>query len=65
MPFTVATNTTYRVRLETVGSRIRAYVNGELKLEASDTAGTLGLKRAGIVMYKTSALVDNFSLFQP
>jgi hypothetical protein len=34
--FPVATNTTYRVRLETVGSRIRAYVNGELKLEASD-----------------------------
>lgn len=65
MPFTVATNTTYRVRLETVGSRIRAYVNGELKLEASDTPGTLGLKRAGIVMYKTTALVDNFSLFQP
>ena len=65
MPFTVATNTTYRVRFEAVGSRLRAYVNGELKLEASDTAGSLGPQGAGIVMYKTAALVDNFSLFQP
>jgi hypothetical protein len=53
------------VRLETVGSRVRAYVNGELKLEASNTPNTAGAKRAGIVMYKTAAEVDNFSLFQP
>jgi hypothetical protein len=65
MPFSVAANTTYRVRLETVGSRIRAYVNGELKLEVSDTSNTPGAKRAGVVMYKTAADVDNFSLFQP
>lgn len=65
MPFPVAVNTTYRVRLETVGSRVRAYVNGELKLEASDAANTAGAKRAGLVMYKTAAEVDNFSLFQP
>ncbi len=65
VPFSVATNTTYRVRLETVGSRIRAYVNGEQKLEASDMPNTPGAKRAGVVMYKTAAEVDNFSLFQP
>lgn len=65
VPFPVATNTTYRVRLETVGSRIRAYVNGELRLEASDAPTTPGAKRAGVVMYKTAAEVDNFSLFQP
>ncbi len=65
MPLPVAVNTSYRVRLETVGSRIRAYVNGELKLEASDTSTTPGAKRAGVVMYKTSAEIDNFSLFQP
>lgn len=64
-PFSVATNTTYRVRLEAVGSRIRAYVNGEHKLEASDTPNTPGAKRAGVVMYRTAAEVDNFSLFQP
>lgn len=65
VPFSVATNTTYRVRLETVGSRVRAYVNGELKLETSDVANTSVAKRAGVVMYKTAAEVDNFSLFQP
>jgi hypothetical protein len=65
MPFSVAANATYRVRLETVGSRIRAYVNGEQRLEASDTSNTPGAKRAGVVMYKTAAEVDNFSLFQP
>jgi hypothetical protein len=65
MPFTVAANATYRVRLETVGSRIRAYVNGEQRLEASDASNTPGAKRAGVVMYKTTAEVDNFSLFQP
>jgi hypothetical protein len=40
-------------------------VNGEQKLEASDTPNTPGAKRAGVVMYKTTAEVDNFSLFQP
>ena len=63
--FPVATNTTYRVRLETVGTRIRVYVNGELKLEASDTPNTASAKHAGVVMYKTAAEVDNFVLFQP
>jgi hypothetical protein len=53
------------VRLETVGSRVRAYVNGELKVEASDVPNTPAAKRAGVVMYKTAAEVDNFSLFQP
>lgn len=65
VPFPVATNTTYRVRLETVGSRVRAYVDGELKLEASDVPNTATAKRAAVVMYKTAAEVDNFSLFQP
>ncbi|WP_157994610.1 FG-GAP repeat protein [Peristeroidobacter agariperforans] len=65
VPFSVATNTTYRVRLETVGSRVRAYVNGELRLEAADVTNTSVAKRAGVVMYKTAAEVDNFSLFQP
>ena len=64
-PFSVATDTMYRVRLEAVGSRIRAYVNGELRLEASDTPNTPGAKRAGVVMYKTAAEVDNLSVFQP
>jgi hypothetical protein len=45
LPVTV--NRTYRVRLETVGTWVRAYVNGELKLEARDTThqrGGVGLK---------------------
>jgi hypothetical protein len=65
VPFPVATNTTYRVRLETVDSKVRVYVNGELTLEATDTPSSPGAKRAGVLMYKTAATVDNFSLFQP
>jgi hypothetical protein len=40
-------------------------VNGELTLEATDTPNSPGAKRAGVLMYKTAATVDNFSLFQP
>jgi hypothetical protein len=65
VPFTVAANTTYRVRLETIGSRIRAYVNGEQKLEVSDTPTPSGPTRAGVVMYKTAVEIDNFLLFKP
>jgi hypothetical protein len=65
VPFQVATNTTYRVRLEAVGSRIRVYVNGEQKIEAANTPNTAGAKRAGVLMYKTAGDVDNFSVFQP
>lgn len=63
--FPLATNTTYRVRLEAVGSRVRVYVNGEQKLEASDLSIAPGAKRVGVMMYKTAAEVDNFLLFQP
>jgi hypothetical protein len=40
-------------------------VNGELRVEASDVPNTAVAKRAGVMMYRTSAEVDNFSLFQP
>jgi len=65
VPFSVAANTTYRVRLETVGTRIRVYVNGELQLEASDTSSAPEASAAGVAMYRTAADVDNFSLFHP
>ena len=65
IPFPVAANTTYRVRLEAVGSKIRVYVNGELTLEASNTPNDGVAKRAGVMMYKTAGTVDNFPLFQP
>ena len=61
--FTVAPATWYDLRLEVVGSELRAYVNGTLRLEATDTTHTHG--RSGPVMYKTAADYDDFIAYQP
>jgi len=53
----VSPNTTYRLRLESVGTRIRAYVNGRLSLEAPDQALTAG--RAGLITYGAQVNFDN------
>jgi hypothetical protein len=61
--FTVAPGTWYDLRLEVVGSELRAYVNGTLRLEATDTTHTHG--RSGPVMFKTAADYDDFIAYQP
>lgn len=61
--FTVAPATWYDLRLEAVGSELRAYVNGTLRLEATDTAHANG--RSGPVMFKTAADYDDFLAYQP
>lgn len=61
--FTVIPATWYDLRLEAIGNQIRAYVNGTLRLEATDAAHARG--SSGPVMYKTAADYDDFSAYQP
>ena len=62
-PLTVTTNTWYRVRLEVVGTQLRAYVNNVLLLEATDSSHATG--RYGPVLYRTVAEYDEVSATQP
>jgi hypothetical protein len=59
-PMTVVLNRNYRLRLEAVGTRVRAYVNGRLAVEAVDSALQQGY--AGVQMYRASADFDNVVL---
>lgn len=59
-PVQVVLNRNYRLRVEAVGTLVRAYVNSELILQARDTALTHGV--AGIQMYKARADLDNVIL---
>ena len=63
--YPVAANVTYRVRFESVGTRLRAYVNDALLLEATDPALLSRVTSAGVGMYKAAAYFDNFSVQQP
>ena len=60
---TVRPNTWYTLRLEAVGSRVRAYVNGRLVLEATDPQPEIG--RVGLVGYRTAADFDDISAVIP
>ena len=61
--FPVTPGTWYRLRLETIGNRVRGYVNGRLVIEATDNAPTAG--QAGLVTYRTQADFDNFNAVVP
>jgi hypothetical protein len=65
VPFTVQTNVAYRVRLEAIGTRLRAYVNGTLRAEATDSTLTRAVSSAGVATYKAAVDLDNFSVTQP
>lgn len=60
---TVTPNTWYAVRLEAVGSQLRAYVNGKLILEVTDPEPVSGL--VGLVTYRTAADYDDFRAVVP
>jgi hypothetical protein len=53
----VTLNTTYRLRLEAVGTTIRAFVNDQLLLQAVDSSISHG--QAGLLMYRAAANYDN------
>jgi hypothetical protein len=54
VPQTVTRGTWYDLRLEIIGVNIRAYVNGDLKISATDSNMTGGGRNA-ILMYKAAA----------
>jgi hypothetical protein len=56
-PLPVTLNRDYRLRLEAIGTRIRAYVDGQLMVEARDTSHSHG--HAGVQMYQARADYDN------
>jgi pectate lyase len=62
-PFAVSPAIWYNLRLEAVGDQIRAYVNGTLKLEATDTTHARGT--SGPVMFKAATDYDDFATYQP
>jgi hypothetical protein len=62
-PFTVTAGTSYRVRLEAIGSYLRLYVNGQFVAEAVDSAIAQG--RYGLVTYRAAAEFDNFNASRP
>jgi hypothetical protein len=63
VPLTVTPNTWVNLRLDAIGNSLRAYVNGELYLEATDTSFPTG--RYGLVTYKTAADYDALRVSQP
>lgn len=65
VPFPVQTNVNYRVRLEIIGTRLRAYVNGTLRAEVTDASLTRAVSSAGVATYKAAVDLDNFSVTQP
>jgi hypothetical protein len=62
-PLPVSTGRWYSLRLEAVGSSLRAYVDGRLLAEASDTSHTTGTY--GLATYGTSAHFDDVVATQP
>ncbi len=60
---TVTPNAWYTLRLDAVGPKLRAYVNGWLILEATDPQPTSG--RVGLVGYRAAADYDDFRAVIP
>ena len=57
MPLTVTTGSEYRLRLEAIGTTIRAYIDGTQVLQAIDSSLSHG--QAAAIMYRTAADYDN------
>jgi hypothetical protein len=60
----VALNTWYNLRLDIVGNKLRAYVDGRLVLEATDSSSPHAAGRYGVGAYKTAAQADDFLAVQ-
>lgn len=61
----VAVNTWYNLQLDIVGTKLRAYVNGRLVLEATDSASPHVAGRYGVGAFKTAAEADDLLAVQP
>jgi hypothetical protein len=56
-PYSITANRKYRLRLESIGTMHRVYVDDKPLLTAHDSALSHG--RSGVIMYRTSADYDN------
>jgi hypothetical protein len=63
VPASVALGSWYSLKLEATGSALRAYLNGNLVIQATDTSHASG--RAGPVSYKAAAEFDDYVAYQP
>lgn len=63
VPFTPSVNTGYILRLEVVGTSLRAYINNRFLLEAADSSHAAG--KYGLVTYRATATFDDFEVTQP
>ncbi|MES2697695.1 MAG: glycosyl hydrolase family 28-related protein [Verrucomicrobiota bacterium] len=55
--FTVTIGTWYSLKLEAIGTTLRAYIDGQLKLQGTDSQFTSG--KAGMVTFRTSVDFDD------
>ena len=62
-PLTVTPGSAYNLRLEAIGNSLRAYVNGNLLVEASDTTHKSG--KYGLVMYSAKTTYEDFTAWEP
>ena len=62
-PLTVTAGTAYTLRLEAIGTALRAHVNGNVVLEATDSSHARG--RYGLATYQTAAAYDDFVAWGP
>ena len=53
----------YELRLDAIGDKLRAYVDGVLQLETSDQ--TLPTGRSGLATYKATASYADYDAYQP
>jgi hypothetical protein len=60
----VTTGAWYDLRVEIIGSRIRAFVDGELKVQLTDPAA-IGSGRNAMIMYKATADYTDYFVYQP
>jgi hypothetical protein len=63
VPLSGAVGTNYQLRLEATGTQLRAYVNGVLTIQASDTSHVSGA--GGLMTFKAAARFDDYLAYQP
>ena len=64
VPQSVTTGAWYDLRLELIGTNIRAFVNGDLKIQTTDPTRSGGGRNA-LLMYKTAADTFSWVAYQP
>jgi hypothetical protein len=64
VPQTVTAGAWHDLRLEIIGTQIRAFVNGDLKIQATDSTIS-GAGRNALLMYKTAADWESYMAYHP